>query len=697
MIPEYIYQLKDEQKYDFRKRLDEIHQKNIRDLNLTPDSDEFEFKTISFKLEGDFSSVVELAVADFKDFMAKSMEVEEGGDANVIIKLSNDLGDYNAYKGYRITVGEKVEIAGFDERGIAFALYNLEDMLSLRRAPFIKRDTYFRKPMYSPMMIHSGYGFDMFPDSYLSRIVHEGRDAIMIFVRGINKTPKGFLDFNDVISRAARYGIDVYAYSNIKSPIGPYDEGAEECYDEIYGKLIDECPGFKGIILCGESVEFASRDPHVCGGDYRNADDKFSGGIPKNKVSAGWYPCCDYPDWLRLLQKVLYKRNPDFDIIFWSYNWTGAPEEARLALINSLPEGITTQATFEMSEPKKLETALTCCADYTISYVGPSKCFDGEAKAASKRGLKVYSASNTAGRTWDFGVLPYLPTPQQWQKRFKLMEKYHDECGLSGLNECHHYGMYPSFITKLSKWCFSEPRISYDTLLDNVLKIEFGDSYEKVKEATEYFSEGISYIVPSAADQYGAFRIGPSYPFCLEGFMHAVCQFQPDAVLKGGSVVNTGYVEANANKRHTLAAVRVPEEIRSLIRAKELFEKGNEILDAVENKNEALMLLANQTHFMVHYITTGINAKRSYVIQRELRGAKERDKARALVTELEALLRSEMDNAREAITYVKKDSRLGYEPSMEYIGDEWHIEWKLRQVQNVLDEQLPTLKQAIEN
>ena len=45
-----------------------------------------------------------------------------------------------------------------------------------------------------------------------------------------------------------------------------------------------------------------------------------------------------------------------------------------------------------------------------------------------------------------------------------------------------------------------------------------------------------------------------------------------------------------------------------------------------------------------------------------------------------------MENARETIPAVECDSRLGWEPSMEYVCDPWHLEWKIRQVESALRE-----------
>ena len=58
----------------------------------------------------------------------------------------------------------------------------------------------------------------------------------------------------------------------------------------------------------------------------------------------------------------------------------------------------------------------------------------------------------------------------------------------------------------------------------------------------------------------------------------------------------------------------------------------------------------------------------------------------ALLEEIEALAHEEIRNAEETMEYVELDSRLGWEPSMEYVGDKWHLEWKIRQVNSALRE-----------
>lgn len=684
--------LKNEQRYDFRKRMVEAYAPNLRDFDVEPEGNEYVLRNgIGISGEDAFGQVVKNAAKDFRAFLEKSMMVKTsaraGSTKDIILKISDDLGEYNTYKGYRIEITDRIIISGYDERGLAQALYNLEDVLALRRAPYLKKGTYARKPMFTPMMVHSGYGFDQFPDEYLQQIARSGRDAIMIFVNDLNGTPHGELDFNDVIDRAAKYGIDVYAYSNLLSKVHPSEADAEAYYESTYGRLFSVCPGFKGVILCGESIEFPSRDPHVSSFNWRN---NFVDGIPTGKPSPGWFPCCDYPEWLRLLQKIIYKYRQDADIVFWSYNWSREPEEDRVRLIENLPEGITLQATFEMGDSFKRGEVMAYSADYTLSFEGPSPYFESEARAAKKRGIKLYAMTNTAGLTWDFGVIPYEPMAQQWQKRYEQMVRARDEWGLSGIMECHHYGMYPSLLTRLSKWTFTEPSIPKEALLQQTLAYEFGETViNEVCQVLQLWSEAVTHYTPSNADQYGAFRVGPSYPFCLDSDIKM--QFAPDAV--GKNFCHTTYMDNDNGRGATFVSLRVPEEIKSLEKMKELFEKGLHILDSIEHKNKKLLYLVNLGHYMLHCIITGIHAKQWYCLKCDAKAERNREKLLKIITQMEKLLQDEIKNAEQTIAYVQRDSRLGWEPSMEYIGDEWHIRWKIRQTNYVLNTELERWKQ----
>ena len=66
------------------------------------------------------------------------------------------------------------------------------------------------------------------------------------------------------------------------------------------------------------------------------------------------------------------------------------------------------------------------------------------------------------------------------------------------------------------------------------------------------------------------------------------------------------------------------------------------------------------------------------------------------VDDMTALAQTEIANAEATIPIVEADSRLGWEPSMEYIGDARHLRWKIRQTTGVLESELPNLEAMIE-
>lgn len=697
--------MRKENAYDFQKRLLMIHQPGLRIPGRCAKEGQYQLpERVTVSMPKGANEVVQTAVLDFADYLKTSMDIEaqvvcDSNDAQVKVALAKgagmELGEYASYKGFRIDVTEDgICVYGHDDRGIGQGLYYLEDLMGFARGPVLDLGTVCKKPMFSPQMIHSGYYLDEYPDEYLARVAHEGRDAILIFTKDVNLTPCGYVDFNDLIRRAARYGLDVYAYSYMKSPVSPLDPKAEEYYESTYGKLFRECPGLKGVTLVGESVEFPSTDSHVSPGTWRetNVD-----GIPTGKRSSGWYPCEDYPVWLNFIKKIIRKYNPDADIVFWTYNWGWAPEDARTKLIKSLPADVSVQATFEMFEKRMYGDAVGGCDDYTLAFEGPGQYFSSEAVAAAQKGIPLYSMTNTGGLTWDIGVIPYEPMPYQWMRRFEAMRKAHDDWGLCGLMESHHFGFWPSFISKLGKHAFMEPREDMNALLKKILVSEFGrENYELVNEALKYVSEAITHHVPSDSDQYGAFRIGPSFPFLLTKDIPVPSN--PGAHFGGGIVetryIHTGGVPSSIFRAMPMSA-RILQECESLEKMKNCMEKGVELLYAAPERNEKLDELTNLCHFIRNCVRTGLNAKRWHVLVSRSNATFDTEGLAQVYDEMDALLNAEREVVQDTIPLVEADSRLGWEPSMLYMTDKWHLEWKLRQLDYVQGHELLSYRRGL--
>jgi hypothetical protein len=392
-----------------------------------------------------------------------------------------------------------------------------------------------------------------------------------------------------------------------------------------------------------------------------------------------------------MLKGILRRHNPDLDIVFWTYNWGWAPEEDRLALIRSLPTDVTLQATFEMFEHVVKGGIVTNCVDYTASFEGPGVYFSTEAQTAHERGLRLYTMSNTGGLTWDFGVIPYEPIPFQWERRYRNLLSAHEKWGLVGLMESHHYGWWPSFVSELAKWSFWEPGVSFEEMALRIARRDFGpDGGPLAVEAWLAWSDAIRDYVPTNEDQYGPFRVGPSYPLHLfdepEPFPSA-----PYAHF-GSRILCTNY---SPHKPDDLEG-----EIGLLERMAARWSEGSSHLEqatelAPERKREDASRMLGLGRFILNSVRTAIHTKQWWRMKQQLQAETQPEKANAVLDEMVRLAEMEIANAQDTIPLVEADSRLGWEPSMEYMTDRAHLEWKIAQLRRVLDDEIPKYRRRL--
>ncbi|MCC6442843.1 MAG: hypothetical protein IT210_05225 [Armatimonadetes bacterium] len=683
-----------ERSYEFRKRLNAVHLPDRRDKTLKPGPDETAIEDGWRIVVSPSASPYMIRIAqDFQDYLFASMnisallvhETAKGSGRSIRLTTrpeSPEFGDgLEKDRSYRIIVGNEIVVCGCDERGTGQGCYYLEDVMNLREAPFLPIGEETRSPVFSPRMVHSGWGIDQFPDPHLNAIAHTGMDAILVFVKGVDLTTTGYLDINDLIDRAEHFGVDVYLYSYLISARHPDDPEALSYYENTYGALMRAYPKAKGIVLVGESCEFPSKDTRTTG---RLRLDPSPDGKPDSRPSPGWWPCTDYPDWLEMLKGIVRKYSPGADIVFWTYNWGWAPEADRLALIRALPTDVSLQATFEMFEDIEKNGIATRCVDYTVSFEGPGRYFRSEAEAARERGLRLYTMSNTAGLTWDIGVIPYEPVPFQWMRRHEALLEASEKWGLAGLMESHHYGWWPSFVNEMAKWAYWSPRRNPEDMLIRIACRDFGpEGGPMAVRAWEYWSEAIRCYVPTNEDQYGPFRVGPSYPLVFKDDPGPL----PSAPYAhfGSDIVTVHYQPHRPED--VLAEIELLERMRSL------WQEGAGWMEQAaastpERKRPEASRMLNLGRFIANCVTTTIHAKRWWLLRDQLFSQPGDPQSWSTLQEMRKLAEAEIANAEATLPLVEADSRLGWEPSMEYMTDRAHLEWKIRQLRRVLDSEM---------
>ena len=665
-----------ESNYDFRKRLSAPRAPRTADFRGAPVD-----RANEVALEGDWTlvvesgdSVVKHAAADLRDYLEKRCRVRLGdaGTKRIVLSLCAEANPLTAR--LRVTENE-IRVTGATPRETAQACYRLEDELDARDRPAVKRGERTYTRMFSPRMTHSGYEIEKFPDWHMDQIAHAGMDAVLVYIKDPpDMTRNGREDMNALVKRAAEHGLDVYAYFDWWGrPLEkhPLDPGAEAYFDKVFGSIVKNAPGIRGMILVGESCGFPSRDEGVYGYAWEGSGVKPDPSHPKKGVN-GFWPASDWKETLELIAKVTRMYRPDFDVVFWTYNWARAPERDRLALIGRIPMNVTLLVTFEMGDGH--------VDDYSISRPGPSFVFTGEASVARRRGIRVTSMANTGGRTWDFGGIPYEPAPYRWLDRFRALRAAKSEYGLTGLMDEHHYGFSPNPIADLAKVAFTEETTDADLerALEAIAVRDFGkDGAADAVAAWKDWSEAMRHHTAKDFDQYGCLRIGPMYPFTFlyEKLPDAPAWLGDEPGRKGGhwtylwTAAGRGWGEL---KREDL-----PIYLDAAEKALALWESGcANLAEAVRKAPADLKEAASRQLGVGKYcaatLRTSRNLKRYYVLGPD---APEPERA--------AVLADERENVLSLIPYVEADSQLGWEPSMRYVTDRRCLEWKLGQLNSL--------------
>jgi len=691
-----------ERKYQFREKIDIVHREGRKNVSLHPNHDETEIDS-SWKIV--FDSETETPAFDLQDYFLKSMGMsialsEEKSEEKVILL---EIAPEEKKRAFRMEVTDrKIWIAGSDYAGVFNGVVWLEDHLNLREAPFIERQVREVEPLFSPRMVHSGWGLDQFPDTHLNAVVHMGFDSILIFVKGINHTAYGFLDFADLIRRARKYAIGVYFYSYLPSYKHPSEPDAEDFFEKSFGSLFAAFPDAKGLILVGERAQFPSRDP-LCDPRERGP---MIGKLPADsRPPASCWPCSDYPEWLDAVRKSVRKYSPEADIVFWTYNWGRAPEDKRLSLIRNLPKDITLESTFEMFETIRKENHITVQPDYSITFPGPGQYFASEAECAKECGLKLYSMTNTGGMTWDFGVVGYVPAPQQWAKRIEAMKLAREKWGLAGLMDSHHYGWYPSIVSECAKWCFRSDSPDYAEILDKLAVRDFSSAAAaKIVRACQFVSDAMNSYTPGFDDQAGPLRCGPAYPFILHPILYPHTEQKMEFPTTPESTVGSRWIhpfyQPESIDGMSWCGLRIHEDIRAMTASLELWEKGlAEMKDALHEvprkKREQALDLAGVMELCYRSFLTMLHIKQWWLLNKRFESEYQKEKALLLLDEMEKLIADERENAEMAIPLVERDSRLGWEPAQDYICDAEHLRWKIRQLDNVFKHALNACRQSV--
>jgi hypothetical protein len=153
----------------------------------------------------------------------------------------------------------------------------------------------------------------------------------------------------------------------------------------------------------------------------------------------------------------------------------------------------------------------------------------------------------------------------------------------------------------------------------------------------------------------------------------------------GNGIIKTNY-QPFENALQSPGCRRYPIDLKELDKMLDLWMQGMALLKKLlpqmpsghKADNGARLYAMGQ--YIVGTIHTVIHAKKWFIANQKLQSCPDPAESEKLLDELLAIIDVERENVKSLIPAVELDSRLGWEPSMEYVCDKWHLEWKLRQL-----------------
>ncbi|NOY42976.1 MAG: hypothetical protein GXP26_14215 [Planctomycetes bacterium] len=722
-----------EQSYDYHRSLQEgpLHQLQ-RDPAARPTEGEMQLPESGWKLliQTDAEPLVRHAAEDLRVFLQVAMQVEvklvtrdsleNWTEINDVIVLGThgqlpNVGDaLKKSKDYEIRVSPRqIVVCGFDQHGTMFGVYNLEQRMRLREAPYFPNNlNTVRHSLYQTRMALSWLGWMEWPDKYLARMAHDGFDGIFASVyanpngvegtshyRLIRRQNPGRL--HDLVKRANRQGIKVYApilYSSTGEADG--EEGLRKHVRDIVTKF----PEIHGYILLSEGFHYKSFGA-VWGSDKRE-----------------WAK-----HWARAVQiatEECHRINPQIEILPWEYNLDFRPQgvELKRYIVSILPKETIPLLTWENGKSFEIDGLHGYLRDYSISQVGPAEASQAQIAEAKRRGMTVYCKADSFA-TWQFGTIPYLPCPQQWQRRYEALEKY----GVDGTLETWSSGYKPNFVAELRAWSSWTDAPPTDQLLRSIARREFGPgSEELVLKAWNHFSEAIQ-LVPDTGPSMGTnfavanplfFQQPPPRTMMLKHSWWDEAKWSHSIL---GTKINSYWPYTRSRMvflpdftNRTNKAERYAQAVSGIVKPK----KDAKAVPVLPVFNKYLLLAADQMEEGLRsYREAAFRAPKSKQagalkevqvaeqMQRMLRSDQailefedlrftltktpEQDKKKQILQRMTEILRQEIARTEGSLVAAQRDSRLGYQFEQDYVYTPYVLTEKLRLLRETLNQQIP--------
>ena len=692
-----------------------LHEKPLNKWNKRKNSSDEIFIKRAY-IKDDFPNaddVLETVYDDFHKFLTYA-SIEQGNDFCFHTQLCNGMKE----ESYRITVSDaECLIESSDTEGIRRALYYIEDEMHRREGSFLPKGEIYR---YAVIKTRISRGFlnphycpgcdgeleddtEYYPDNYLSRLAHDGVNAIWVQERFRVIVPSDIIPeygqnaqervnrLNRLINRCKRYGIKVYlegiepastlqneALKNHPDLLGQNfgneftfcssTEKGKAYIRESTKRLFQICPDLAGLvnISVGEAMSHcASLDvPLACPHCLELGSSKAQ--VLDNcekEIIAG-------------MREV----KPDAELISWAYAMRMWKESDMKEYFDIRNNDTISMINFEDLGEVEQVGKTRIAMDYWLSYTGPGKVFKYAAESGEKNDAPVFAKIQVC-TSHEISTVPYIPVPGILYDKYRYMHQHN----VTGVLYCWYFGNYPSMMNKAAgELAFAPFYPSKDEFLEHIAGIYWGSNAKEAASAYKKFEEGYqNYPVNMSFEWHGPMGDAPVWPLHLEPVDLPISRSYKLMNMVGSDRLG-----------ETMLLGHSYDDVLTLCR--DMSEKWNEgielfsQLQTYEDKpREEQKNVASALQIL---LSSGYNIYKSYRLRDQLGFLK--DEPIKILEQMRNIVFKEKENSGKLIKLCEEDKRLGYH--CEAMGFKFFPE-KLKWRICLLDELLDTEFKSVEN
>jgi hypothetical protein len=579
---------------------------------------------------------------------------------------------------------EQVRIVATDLPGLRHALYRVEDLMESAGGPFLPIGVQTGVRRLSPAYLYSYFALygdpllekdiDPFPEGYLQKLGRLGVNGVWLqgILRQLAPSPI-FPEFgdqwetrlrrlNELVARAARYGIKVYLYMNepramsaeffekhpdIKGAFHPSDRQSfcmctsvpqvREWAANSLSHVFRQVPGLGGIFTISMS---------------ENLTNCFSKGTAENcprcSQRQGWEIVAELHE---AFVKGVHGVSPDADVIAWDWGW-GFDWVAKGAdgdmVIKHLPKDVRVQSISEWHVPVKRGGFEATVGEYSISAPGPGPRANRHWTTARQAGLEPF-AKVQINSTWEISAVPYIPVAHLIQKHLDGLSK----AGITGIMLSWTVGGYPSPNLEIAKEYYTWPTPDGAAVLEKVATRRYGkqaaplvlSAWETFSKAFEEFPYGIRiYIIPTQHGPANLLRLKET------GYPAGMILFPQDDWENWVKPYPHEIVQSQFQKMASLWKPGLAELEKALpVMPEHLRQSAQVDLGIAEACYLHFQSVANQLRF--------------YALRKEMKASAAK---KTQANEMIQLAEQEIELAKRLYTIARRDSTIGYEATNHY-------------------------------